>query len=725
LKTLRGREIETLKESTLGKPSEVLIMRDLRDLPGNVERDRAPIATTAKVDTGTSTPDPSVWLDNIMDELRPATEKEFHKNLAKFGRSWPHKSLRESEWVQLRKRLTEGFTREQLTSFLDQNSTDEMRYSHRLPPKPKAGSINSSDWKDGQTAFFGKETDTSSAVSSTRPSPGKEIAADRIMRRCWGLHIRDTIGEIYMNLNPRDLGLLLHKYDFLTGLVKKWDARLDLSRSKHIMRVTALHDACKGFESQVKGFVASIKTTSLTLPKEHSLRLPNQKTEGEFLELIAEKNGTSIQPKRLGQNLVLTIASEGNRKDHAQNAVRDILSAIPSKSTPHKTFYFPKDPPEDVGALQYPMEPTALSLIDGQKKWSRIAIPHSRIGSKKKNPPKSGAEMQGVQRFLEKTELNERYASPLGEYAKSIKHERHANFCHVLHESSSDSIELVPKQTRFDSFKRRLISTDLPGTLPFFRSLMAYNNTPQLRRLRLNPSPLESSSLPPIEILFSPKHPDVPTTIASISAIIEERVADILLPHLSVDLRLTKRVYLDLVGSSKERIDLDKVAKNVRVADSHPLSYLISPVVDIDIPTHLLHRFKHGPPSPASEISETLKAKYLFCSTDRPESLVYNASDMPLVYRKVRLAEGPGSHKEIELSARSLTRADPNIIDEWGLYEFKKFFTTALKVASLLDEAAQGGPKWNVIRKFRPYTPKLDSGAEVEANTLGRSDSVD
>jgi hypothetical protein len=700
LRTLKGREIKRLDQNTLGKPTEVLIIQH------EDHKSKTKESGDLEIKEGSHLDIPTLSIEEITQGQRPASDEEAHKLLDDYRKSWPGRGITEAQWIEIRAQLKDGFTAQQLSSYLSEHSTKERRTSSSVPTKPEPGAVNSSKWKEGQTPFFGQTSDDLDNTPSIKSLTGKEMLADRIMRRCWQFHRTDTIGELYMHLHPRDLNVLLRNDKFLKALVQKWDLRLDLSRSRNVVRVSATSRSCYLFRVDVEAFVMGIESMFFTLPTQDVPWVRDLTLRDIFFDSASESTGTVVEHKRTGETLAVTIVYSANRKNDADRAAMHVLSAFQPQLTPYEMFLVPKNAQGDQ-AWWYPMDFTSVLWIDNQKKWSRILVPPSSNHPKSPSLPDWERDMIGVERLLTESNLNEDFAPHSAVNAKFIRQEAYAMACHILHESGVENFEALSPRWDFDYSARRTLSTDTPGSLPFLRSKASYDNDSQHRRLLLTPSPLESPDLPPVEILFGANDPYRNTKqmfIASMSAIIEERVADVLLPNLAVDLRLTKRVYFDLINAAPEPFDGDAFMISKGFSNKPNGNVYTQRPIPLDIPTHLLHRFKdpnHGDIKNISP-SQSVTVKYLPTSMDRPEPLLFNMSDMVLQYRKVFSSIRGGNRKEIELSSRSINHLDPRNIDEHGNYKYGKFFSVALKMAQGLSVAAESGqrPTGKVVGKL-------------------------
>jgi len=212
LRGIPGRRVRegvaNLGLKTLGKPAEVIVLRD-----AELGLKQAPETAAEEVtEKSWSATDLLASLDAERGILPP---EDVARNIEEFRTLWSQKGLEWDQWLEARKKLCGAFSTAQLTQYIvhktQQNAvinTQNQRTSNIL---------RKSIWTPGETPFEGFRVDNMERKRLPNMSPNlprKEALAERVLGDCWDHHVRaeasDT-GELEILLRPRDLSLLVHQ----------------------------------------------------------------------------------------------------------------------------------------------------------------------------------------------------------------------------------------------------------------------------------------------------------------------------------------------------------------------------------------------------------------------------------------------------------------------------------------------------------------------------------
>ncbi|KAL8996602.1 MAG: hypothetical protein Q9169_003941 [Polycauliona sp. 2 TL-2023] len=267
---------DDLGVTTLGKPAEVLRVRDLPD--------------RHKASKWWLSPDPN---DKRLRSTEPVTASDIFKrvnserglvsaprvaqNIEQLKQDWSSslddQSLgpTESECHQLSEQLYHGFTTKQLTAYLGELRIPRYRYGEVLDLNGHfvSTSFTRSNWRPGTTPFpgdaaqqlrsmvkDGKEqyiapvssASTLRAESKRSGDPFKHVQVNTIMQQCWNIRPReelDSIGEVDIIIPEAHLELLSsHKRNILQQLAAEYEAKIDFSKPERTIRLTANQAIC-------------------------------------------------------------------------------------------------------------------------------------------------------------------------------------------------------------------------------------------------------------------------------------------------------------------------------------------------------------------------------------------------------------------------------------------------------------------------------------------------
>ncbi|KAI4247942.1 MAG: hypothetical protein L6R42_009452, partial [Xanthoria sp. 1 TBL-2021] len=427
----------------------------------------------------------------------------------------------------------------------------------------------------------GKEQDmtpahsASTLLAESRRSgdPFKHVQVNEIMQKCWNIKPReelDSIGEVDITIPEAHLELLAsHKRNFLQQLAAEYEAKIDLSKSEHIIRLTANQATC----------TSSVKLLLMVLNEIvcHEMDLKEDGSQGstakdyqfspsdDALREIERLSSTVIRrPKhnhasfpephkgmqQLIQSklLVYSMKNDEESLDDAQRYVRQLCR--PSRSSAMGAFYGGRPVASKKPNLVPVVRTVGLPMTERGTGWTRISM----AGGKQR--VRAGADcyvseaLNGIRQHLE---------SP-NAISKANKHRPSHPHWHTSQSKESSVVlgrVLYPAKT-MTSFKREryfldalekrhVFDTDVPSLRKALdlRSARTYRVEELRVQLKATGTEMEgthSSELPDLEIRFSIDDRSHNVVPQSVHLILVDRQADLLLPHEPTDLRFATQI---------------------------------------------------------------------------------------------------------------------------------------------------------------------------------------
>ncbi|KAK1048204.1 hypothetical protein LTR74_017589 [Friedmanniomyces endolithicus] len=260
---------EQLATASLGKPSEVIVLRDVVEQPAkrrpigveeNGVHSRAEKATEAVAIVGRL----EEGLGSDEDEVNASIEKLRPENLV----------VDKQAWKELEKQLLEGYNLPQLAKYLSRASRvahAEMAAANDISSSNK---MHATSWYPGRTPMEHRLGRT--MIEKREPAKSKAKAAKRILRSAWGV-TTDTeasqVGEIELHGHPWQLSLL---FDVKRNGVTTFEAFIDsplLSRTSevrtrkedNVVRITARKGDAEEIAHRVQRKLAQVTRDELDL----------------------------------------------------------------------------------------------------------------------------------------------------------------------------------------------------------------------------------------------------------------------------------------------------------------------------------------------------------------------------------------------------------------------------------------------------------------------------
>lgn len=543
--------------------------------------------------------------------------------------------LDREDFMGLRKRLHEGFTASQLTDYIE-----EFEKIHGADTGQEAG-----HWKPGISPFLDEDASSkeriSSRISYMKKEPPKCVLAERIMRDCWRHSITNEIGQLDIRLSDREIFLLLNKkIKPLKSIASSYNAKIDVSQSLNLVRIRARESTCEDVRIAILNYAARVGVMTVKLVDKLIFYTRRLKTiEPDFIRWLQNDYGVWCEKDPVKKKIDIYYLED--MKSDAEEACRgvELYLSVPLESkNPFCTYYDPDKP-----AFFYPYsQADFMPWPNRYKQWLRWA-----------KAPRGSDMLEGRVPWRPPVRVYDRDAnSPLSTISESLLNQQQSSDAHpeclpgrphvreivvasvgkciFRHKSTVKGGKAIKFQKLSRIHGPRTIATDIPNTHSFLQQLEPVppgSNKAFIHRFRLFPWILNDKKLPPIDIEFEvPKEASGPADdflnpiIKRITAAVDERMIDMLLPETSLDLRFTKTSHYDLF-EGKDPSQLEKISQenpvfssildfsrmlNYRLPlDEVQLSLPIS--CDLTIPTKLLSVEERR-----SANSEFVTGRYLF-----------------------------------------------------------------------------------------------------------------
>ncbi|KAL1961326.1 hypothetical protein VTO42DRAFT_54 [Malbranchea cinnamomea] len=558
-----GRKASLGMES-LGKPAHAIIIRDRRPR-------REPQKVVRREGLGLLWRDTYEVLIEANKGRVPLTSEEVLENLEKFRtQNAPGNKLSEEEWAKLRDSLYNGFTQNQLLGYVKylQTSPDtalDLKRAQKVDPL---------SWRPRTSVFLSlnkrERNDPSKINPGFKNMRGKMIVLEVIMRDYWKLGVRDEIGQIDMQFSPTVFSTLqrLKNEPFKTYQVP--GITIEVRKPQHSIRIIGSEDRCLEVREAFEEAVSKIQVKEIDLPEKGPIfGADDKRVQDEFLEWLQEQyNVLCEKDEKAGK---LTVNHTNEIGSDIENAVRSVeLSGVLPLDPSSGVFTYR---PETETANLYPTIDTSnLPWPERQKNWIRWAkpVPNTAISGGRfvLRPPDAAFSREP--------------SAPLARISASLFEKKEESFPESLEHSNMREVltasvgtclfeqntaghtaDEVPF-TQFSDYSSCSFVRDVPYSLRFLRKLcpITSNDSQDICRIRLLPSPRNTESVPPIELemVLSPQNQylraNVTPTIARATAIVAERNADLLLPDTTLDVRFTKTVHYDLFDG-KAPLEMD------------------------------------------------------------------------------------------------------------------------------------------------------------------------
>ncbi|OAX83546.1 hypothetical protein ACJ72_02091 [Emergomyces africanus] len=690
------RHVARLDVQTLGEVGEVVILKERASRPKQMNARKFSRILEKETDGDAPWDNPSELLKEVdKTRLQLGGAQEVIKNIDQIrGHHEPGDKLEKSEWRKLRKILEDGFTANQLS---DYHKQFEQQQPASTPTQKDRSSTPISGWRPGTSLFLEMDPEaqkqTASRIGSLGHMAGKTALAEMVLRDCWQLSVSGEIGQLDLHLAPHEIYmLLLPDISPLKDLATTYAAKIDVSRSLNLVRITTNETACELVRQGVLEFFPRIMSKTVDLPSRGFVfHGKNRRFEERFFRSM-QKSLNVFCCKEQGTNQIKIYFVEETEKD-AVEAYRNIKVAVSMTEEDQTRFctYLPDTEPAVMYSVSYQ---EFLPWPDRQRRWLRWMKPLSEArtpsGTQSKPPP--ALVQKGRGSVFEKV-CNELFKLPASStwFSPGQPHIREVVVASLGKSLFAHQQSMKPGKMKFKSFSSavpRAFAANISNPMSFLQGLSPLHNVDNgtFHRIRLTPSANNETHLPPIELeldivpRFDGRRRFPFPILRKATAIIHVLNIDVLLPETSLDLRFKKSIHYDLLEgreaslmhAENQRVDISsirEVIQNMVWEDTHmqprmPIS------CELAIPRKLIAKRSSAAATPASRRNGEGEGDFVMGTYILPpvrylrstQISRFNYKDLELSYSHVHM--GPALPEHVIDMSISLGRDDNELRPE-------------------------------------------------------------
>ncbi|KAL8728873.1 MAG: hypothetical protein Q9166_005113 [cf. Caloplaca sp. 2 TL-2023] len=579
---------EALGVTTLGKPAEVLRVRDM------LERHKASKWWLFQ-DQDSKRPSPmepltaSDILKSVSSERGLVNSAQASQNIEQLRQGWLS-SLKdqdldptESECYDLGRQLLNGFTTKQLSGYLGELRVPVFRDILDLNGPFKSNSFTRSEWKVGMTPFPGDTSQrlqslvgerkhqvstpvhTQAAVSAeSRRSgdPYKHILVNKIMRQCWDIKPREelaSLGEVDIRVPETHLELLAsHKRNILQRLAAEYDTKIDFSKVELIVRLTANRATCVSSLKLLLMALEEITCCDLTL-REYDNSQSNVEDYRSLLNDVLlreiERFSSTVvrwsKHGKVGQMLsIYSLRNDTNSFDYARKLIEQSLR--PSRGRATGAFWCEQKTASTVLSPVAVLETKSLPLIHRGTDWTRI----SSTGNEQETRMPKFQPSKAIKAISEHIQAPntlvkiDKQVSNHPHWSSSLSQESSVVLGRLLYPAKDVNSTKPPGSFVEKLNHRRVLNTDLPGIRKNLEQRGFRMQMKEELQIRMNATNIanvqsdQSTALLDLELCFLIQLQDREVVPQSVRLILRDTQADLLLPHKQMDLRFSTQIYI-------------------------------------------------------------------------------------------------------------------------------------------------------------------------------------
>ncbi|EEH05005.1 conserved hypothetical protein [Histoplasma capsulatum G186AR] len=578
------RHVARLDVQTLGEVGEVVILKERASRPNQMTARKFSRILEKETDGDAPWDNPSELLKEVdKSRLQLGDAKEVIENIDTIrGNHEPGDKLDRNEWRKLRTILENGFTANQLTD-----------YHKQFEPPLSSSDQNDgltgphSGWRPGTSLFLEMDPEaqkqTASRIGSLGNMAGKIALAEMVLRDCWQLSVSGEIGQLDIHLAPHEIFmLLLPDISPLKDLAITYAAKIDVSRSLNLVRITANESSCELVRQGVVGFFPRIMSRTVDLPNRGFVfHGKNRRFEERFFRSMQKSLNVFCCKDQGTKQIKIYFVSEMEKE--ADEAYRNIKAAISMTEEDQTRFctYFPDTESAVLYSVSYQ---EFLPWADRQRRWLRWMKPLSEAktpsGTQSEPPPalirkSRGSAFEKVCNSLFKLPASPTWRSP------GQPHIREVIVASLGKSLFAHQQSMKPGKMKFKSFSStipRAFATNISNPVSFLQGLPLLPNVGNgsFHRIRLTPSADNKTRLPPIELeldivsQFIRGRQFLLPILRKAAAVVHRVSMDVLLPETSLDLRFKKFTHYDLLQgrklstlsqSEKQRADISSISE--------------------------------------------------------------------------------------------------------------------------------------------------------------------
>ncbi|KAL8689641.1 MAG: hypothetical protein Q9218_004727 [Villophora microphyllina] len=611
---------DALDITTLGRPVEVLRLQD--GPPRNHERkwwlmEKDDNSKSCSTEPLTS----SEILDTISAERGLVSAARAIENIDAVKQEW-HASLKDKqlgpsdlECYNLGKRVHDGFTTKQLLDYINKPIIRESPVPQDLNHPFQFKTYTRSEWKIGVTTFPGDAAQglqnepatkrqqrepsakanhaTLSYETRRTKSPFKYTLVNRIMRQNWNIRSREelrSIGEVNVRIHEAHLDLISsHKRDILRRLATEHDAKIDFSKGKGILRITANQPTCAASLKLLSMILADITCHTVSLDTKDGPNSTPTALYGLF------NNALLREVERLTSTVIRWYQSDSSKE---QRPPKDPLRVAQTGA------FFGGTKAASVTLAAIPVEASkSLPLTDRGINWTRISSDKKGKTNYGQNTAKSSADYYPSKAL---TRIR-KHIQPSDDIPALSQHQHEYKTWNMIGNEETSAVlgqVLYPAKkvgsknaSLQDLIQPHVLNTDVPSmrrTLEVRGTKMDLREEFRIKFYATNRVVLNQNrkrNLPDLElrcvVRVPSDRPEEPGEVIldSVRLVLEEKQADLLLPHEDVDIRFTTQTYLHPIGTPDGGIEKLMESCNITSRGFDPLT--MPKELTVRVPRHV------------------------------------------------------------------------------------------------------------------------------------------
>ncbi|MCJ1419164.1 hypothetical protein MMC32_005517 [Xylographa parallela] len=562
----------------------------------------------------------------------------------------------------------------------------------------------------------------------------KQRVVERILRQAWKIRCKEEKameGELDIRLQVEHLRLLLnHKTDLFKKLSEQYSAKIDISQSQHIVRITGDYAICSDLAKLIYFMIEKIDNVDLELPTvTNIMRYKNSSTttargvlsDRSYIEHIEKLTNTLIKTTQSTQRNYVTklrvyyIGPDTTDLEDVQRLVYQLLN--PSTAYKCQVQYDPQD--KLMVPIQTPIEVgSALPWTERRTPWTRWRdanwpqTSNDRGRTSRKTKPPTAREQphsltHAIGKFLSEGRPKMRDIDRVeGDHVYWQPYQKHmasAVLGHIAYPvlsrlAQTNYIQARTYKSRKDQEarlrnaflktidSRRTMVTGLPGSLEAFERLLGSNSEDyQDIRVRLQPSNMESSadvelrSLPEVDLCIRLNNQTKSVGVESVRLVRDQRESDLLMPQEVADAKFRAYTYFESKPQLDPRITEFIGASNFDVWGE---SRLRTPSkLNLFVPRFAL-------PISARDLIEDgdgIEVEYVFTSLEYHSYMRTMYQGCRVYYNTVEAGKTGGRRMDLWLET-------PMVAPHTDYYlsrDFVQFFKTVRNLVSTMDQGAR------------------------------------
>ncbi|KAI9653758.1 MAG: hypothetical protein M1821_006953 [Bathelium mastoideum] len=681
----RVEESAKLRIDSLGKPSEVIVMRD-------TDSEEAPKklawrSVMLKDESRKARLSQEKIVEMVESEGDALSQGQINTNIDSLrdsmggGLNTPI-SVSKSEYEDVYDILYKGYTAEQLEAYLQSAASAKEAPSRNS--SQQSIFLSKSIWKPGEspsTVRLPIEEDSEIQLSEQKTPKGTLVT--KLMRDHWRVHVHDTenlIGELEIKIRPWQLALLrLGEPSYLEQIRDRRKARFETISGKDfaIIRITTdlrtARNTVRDFVELLSG-IQSKRIDLASFKKWLSDLSDNERPSSLFsqrhLKVIENYTGTSIQVA--GRE---TVVLNGIKQTDIEDAQRMLIPLLQHHKRISSNTIFDKG---NGGLIRSFVPYSGRPFFQETALLSRWAKPLSRSTPEtpKANDRTESLSEQNtasMEKFMPKLlkDLSREVpkgAERLGEFWDPMPATKisakigHALYPHFPEKKTSFLKHRPNSDTALKSanLKGLVFSPDSSGFLPYLRHLDPPDKGWSTSlKVTLTPSPFTKEGhgaglkYPEVSLYFKVR-PDS-LEFAGIFATLDQSRTHVLLPSKTTDVQLEKKWLLKgsktLMANSAVRQFCSELQRTYSQGNSKlraPLS-IILPIPRSVVEPSVLKKTKKG----KVKTYKPVRVEYMFATLEQHQTLEFKFGEHKLEYTSVEAGRIGGSYNQLELKMRT------------------------------------------------------------------------